>query len=125
LRSLKAKEELVKRTRGIVQENRITMAAFLNTYPSLFRWMHPHPNAATQSTISLVELLGTETTAAFCDRVVQSTGVLLMPGELFELPRFFRIGLGAKLWRAHSTHWHRRSASRTVRRVHRRSSWFC
>ena len=84
-----ARAALLERAQRLLSQNLVQMTSFMQQRPQ-FAWR------PSLSTVSLVEYRGPETTAAFCDRVVHQTGVLLMPGELFELPGFFRIGLGRR-----------------------------
>lgn len=83
------REELLKRTRGILRRHLPRLEAWLESHGDLFRWTPPlagailyaeygHPIASTE----LVE------------RIRQEQSVLLVPGDMFGLGRGIRFGYG-------------------------------
>ncbi len=55
----------------------------------MLSWTRP-----TASPIGFPRLLGVEDTTGFCEQLVADTGVLLLPGRVYDEPGHVRIGFG-------------------------------
>jgi len=89
--ALRHRERLVERNVGIILENLAWLDAFFERRSDVFVWQRPKagPIAFPRLLIGQVE--------AFCERLVQQDGVLLLPGTLFDDPEnHFRMGFGRK-----------------------------
>jgi aspartate/methionine/tyrosine aminotransferase len=90
--ALRHHTELHRRNLEIVVTNLRLVDAFLERRADLFEWQRPHAG-----TVGLVRYLAPEGTAAFCDRVVRESGVLLLPSVELEFDdSHFRIGFGRR-----------------------------
>jgi aspartate/methionine/tyrosine aminotransferase len=83
-------EALFERTRRRLVSNRDLLAAFFERRKPLFRWTKPRAG-----TTVFPEFLGGPA-LAFCDRLVEETGIMLVPGVLFDVSdgEFIRFGYG-------------------------------
>lgn len=87
--ALRHRGVIAQRNIDLIQRNLAVLGAFFSQYPDLFEWLPPRAGP-----IAFPRLLG-ENVDAFCDRLVQTSGVLLMPGTAFDHPgNHFRIGFG-------------------------------
>jgi aspartate/methionine/tyrosine aminotransferase len=95
--ALRARDRVLARTRGIVAENLPVFDAFFARHPDLFSWEHPDGGC-----VAFPRYLGADGVEAFCTRLVETEGVLLLPAsiyasELAEVPADrFRIGVGRR-----------------------------
>jgi aspartate/methionine/tyrosine aminotransferase len=87
--ALRHREVLAGRNRRLVLDNLPLLDAFLDRHADRFSWTRP-----TASPIGFVRVHGVDDTAAFCERVVAESGVLLLPGEVYDEPGHVRIGFG-------------------------------
>jgi aspartate/methionine/tyrosine aminotransferase len=93
--ALQAREHILARNRVIVDSNLVMLEAFFRNYSHIFDWRLPDGGC-----VGFVRYKGADGVEAFTDRVVQETGVLLLPAgvyrsELNEVPTdYFRIGYG-------------------------------
>lgn len=90
--ALRAHEALSARNREIVRANSSRAGAFFSGQPERFRWLAPQAGS-----VAFPEWLGKESVEAFCKTVLEEAGVMIVPGEMFDLPgRHFRVGLGRR-----------------------------
>lgn len=90
--ALRAHETLAARSLGIIRRNLTLAESFFSVHSKLFRWLPPHAGS-----VAFPEWLGTRTIEEFCDLAVKDAGVMIVPGEIFDMPgRHFRVGLGRK-----------------------------
>lgn len=90
--ALKHSDELLRRSLGIIQGNLAIANDFFARYPHLFRNNQPKagPIAFHQITID-------QPISAFCEDLVQKSGVLLLPADIYSFKgQFFRMGYGRK-----------------------------
>jgi aspartate/methionine/tyrosine aminotransferase len=80
---------LAERNRVIVQRNLPLLDAFFDGRAATFSWVRP-----TASPIGFPRLLGHDDTRSFCERLVAETGVLLLPGDVYDEPGHVRVGFG-------------------------------
>jgi aspartate/methionine/tyrosine aminotransferase len=89
--ALRHRKALVERTQKIIAENLNVLDSFFDRHADRFTWQRPRAGA-----IGFPKLLG-EDVEAFCDSLVKTAGVLLLPGTVYEDPgNHFRIGFGRK-----------------------------
>ncbi|MEO0771767.1 MAG: pyridoxal phosphate-dependent aminotransferase [Pseudomonadota bacterium] len=92
---LKARDQILARNNAIVDENLPKWDAFFARFPDLFEWRRPDG-----SCMAFPRYLGADGVEAFCQRLVEEAGVLLLPStiyssELSETPTDrFRLGFG-------------------------------
>ena len=87
--ALRHRDVLAGRNRAIVLANLPLVDAFLDRHAALFSWTRP-----TASPIGFPRLHGAEDATGFCEQVVTDTGVLLLPGRVYDEPGHFRLGFG-------------------------------
>jgi aspartate/methionine/tyrosine aminotransferase len=86
--ALRHRTTIAERNRGIVLANLPLVDAFLERHEG-FSWTRP-----TASPIGFVRVGGVEDATGFCEQVVADTGVLLLPGAVYDEPGHVRIGFG-------------------------------
>lgn len=95
--ALRNREKILKRNRGLLQENLQELERFFNDYSNLFEWSPPDGGC-----IAYPRYLGRDGVENFCHTLVKDYGVLLLPAsiyrsELMETPvDRFRIGFGRR-----------------------------
>jgi len=90
--ALRAKKAILEKNRKIMLENLKLLDQFFERHSSSLRWIRPESGS-----IGLVELLLPVSIDEFAQELVERTGVLIMPGSVFDMPgNFFRIGFGRK-----------------------------
>lgn len=90
--ALRAKEFILQRNMQIIQHNLRLLDAFFTRQKAKLRWIRPQ-----SGTVAFVELLLPIDVDAFADRLLKETGILIMPGTIFDYPgNYFRIGFGRK-----------------------------
>jgi len=88
--ALRAKATILKRNRTIMMDNLHLLEDFFKRYSNLFRWIRPE-----SGTMAFPELLLPVSVDQFTEQLVQKSGVLIMPGTVFDVPgNYFRIGFG-------------------------------
>ncbi len=89
--ALRHREKLVRRNLEIIIANLAELDQFFARQDNRFAWQRPQAGA-----IGFPRLIGEEV-AGFCQKLVENTGVLLLPGALYDAPgNHFRIGFGRK-----------------------------
>jgi aspartate/methionine/tyrosine aminotransferase len=87
--ALRHRQTLVDRNLAIIRRNLDVLDGFFARHTGRFAWRRPPAGP-----IAFPQLLGEEV-AAFCERLVTQTGVLLLPGTVYDHPgNHFRIGFG-------------------------------
>ena len=89
--ALRHRDVLVQRNLQIVLRNLPLLDAFLRQRSHLFEWVKPNA-----SPIGFVRLKPQRDVLAFCEEVVRESGVLLLPGTVYDQPRHIRFGYGRK-----------------------------
>lgn len=93
--ALQASDSILARNRDLVQRNLHLMDSFFSEYPQLFDWSVPDG-----SCVGYPRYLGQDGVELFCEQLVESAGVLLLPASVYrsalgETPTDrFRIGYG-------------------------------
>lgn len=90
--ALRAHQAIAARSLEIVRRNLVNADNFFTRHSKLFRWLPPQAGS-----IAFPEWLGDRTIEEFCDLAVNEAGIMIVPGEIFDIPdRHFRVGLGRK-----------------------------
>ena len=87
--ALRHREKLVERNRQLVLRNLNLLSGFLVDRRNLFSWTRPNG-----STIGFVKFKLDQDVYQFCETVVAESGVLLLPGTVYDEPRHIRFGYG-------------------------------
>ncbi len=95
--ALRARDQVLARTRGIVAANLPVFGAFFARHPDLFEWAAPDGGC-----VAFPRYLGADGVEAFCRELVETEGVLLLPASIYasdlaDVPADrFRIGVGRR-----------------------------
>lgn len=89
--ALRHRSIVVQRNLEIVRRNLSLLDEFLKRHSNLFDWVKPNA-----SPIGFVRLKLDRDVYAFCEEVVRDSGVLLLPGSVYDQPRHIRFGYGRK-----------------------------
>ena len=89
--ALRHREVLIQRNREIVMRNLPLLDAFFRQRSHLFAWIKPNA-----SPIGFVHFKPHRDALQFCERVVRDSGVMLLPGTVYDQPRHIRFGFGRK-----------------------------
>jgi aspartate/methionine/tyrosine aminotransferase len=89
--ALRHREQLAARNLGIIQANLSLLDGFLARHADLFTWVRPKAGP-----IAFPKLLKGDIDS-FCDELVHESGVLLLPGTIYDHPgNHFRVGFARK-----------------------------
>ena len=89
--ALRHRREIADRNIGIIRSNLDVLDRLFSRHAGKFEWKRPRAGS-----IAFPKLIGADA-AAFCHTLVTETGVLLLPGTLFDdAGNHFRIGFGRK-----------------------------
>ncbi len=92
LMALRAREKILARNVAIVRANRAHAEAFCAEHPALFEWLSP-----VAGSIAFPRWTGPGPVEGLCQALVDSHGVMVAPGHLFEMAGgHFRLGLGRR-----------------------------
>jgi aspartate/methionine/tyrosine aminotransferase len=89
--ALRHRDVLVKRNLGIVQKNLALLDALFARRADLFDWVRPDA-----SPIGFARFKPSRDVQEFCDDVVHKSGVMLLPGSVYDEARHIRFGFGRK-----------------------------
>lgn len=90
--ALRNRAALHARSLAIINANLRILDAFFERHAALFRWQRPRAGS-----VGLVRYSGGEGTETFCDQVVRSSGVMLLPSVELEFgDAHFRVGFGRR-----------------------------
>lgn len=89
--ALRHREVLVQRNREIVLRNLPLLDAFLRQRSNLFEWVKPNA-----SPIGFARFKPQRDVQSFCEDAVKNSGVLLLPGTVYDQPHHIRFGYGRK-----------------------------
>ena len=90
--ALRAKGKILERNRNIMMTNLEILDRFFERQAATVSWHRPEAG-----TMAFPELLLPISIDRFTDMLVEQTGVLIMPGTVFDFPgNYFRIGFGRK-----------------------------
>jgi aspartate/methionine/tyrosine aminotransferase len=87
--ALRHRQSLLRRNLGLIHDNLQVLDGFFARHPERFSWRRPRAGP-----VAFPRLEGAEV-ESFCDRLRESSGVLLLPGSVFgDRNNHFRIGFG-------------------------------
>lgn len=87
---LRAKEAIVSRHMSRITRNLALLDAFFQRHSRSFSWIRPKAG-----TVGFPGLLAAEPPAEFCEKLIRTAGVMLLPSTVYEYERpHFRIGFG-------------------------------
>lgn len=95
--ALRARDRILARNRALVADNLEKLDQFFGDYPTLFDWAVPDGGC-----VGFPRYKGPEGVEQFAERLVQETGVLLLPASIYQSqltpvpPDRFRIGYGRR-----------------------------
>ena len=90
LMGLRNRQWIIGRNLKMIAYNKQLMEAFAAERPDVIRWIPPKAGS-----VAFPELLLEKDIEKFCRCLVDKTGVMLLPGSVYDYPgRFFRVGLG-------------------------------
>ena len=87
--ALRHRESLAGRNRAIVNANLPLLDAFFERHADTLSWTRP-----TAGPIGFASLHDQTDSTSFCEQVVAETGVLLLPGAVYDEPGHLRLGFG-------------------------------
>ena len=93
--ALRARDRILSRNRTLLHENVVALERLFTDFPELIQWSRPLGGC-----VAFPQFLGTKGVEEFCRRLLEESGVLLLPAsiyasELSETPKdHFRIGFG-------------------------------
>ena len=85
------RQKFIDRNLQIVLRNLRQLSAFLARHPDVFDWTPPNA-----STIGFAYFKLPGDVQEFCEQLVQQSGVLLLPGTVYDEPRHLRFGYGRR-----------------------------
>ncbi|MDX2003869.1 MAG: aminotransferase class I/II-fold pyridoxal phosphate-dependent enzyme [Meiothermus sp.] len=87
--ALRHREVLLRRNLEIIHKNLPLLEAFIARHPDLLEWVRPQASPIGFPRLKVgVEVMG------WCETVVRETGVLILPGSVYDQPRHVRMGYG-------------------------------
>lgn len=90
--ALQAADQVVARNLEIIRQNLSQASHFFERWSGLFSWIPPQAGS-----VAFPEWKGPGGTYEFCEAVVDQSGVMIVPGSLFDRGgQHFRIGLGRR-----------------------------
>jgi aspartate/methionine/tyrosine aminotransferase len=89
--ALRHRGTLVQRNLEIVRRNLALLDGFIRRRADLVEWVKPNA-----SPIGFVHFKPERDVFAFCEDVVRGSGVMLLPGSVYDQPRHIRFGFGRK-----------------------------
>jgi len=88
--ALRAKDQVLARSRALLARNFALLDAFFAEHAGTFRWVRPRAGS-----VAFPRLLGEAKVADFARALVEREGVLILPAEVYDFPgNHFRLGLG-------------------------------
>lgn len=88
--ALRARDQVLARSRALVARNLALLDDFFARHAARFRWVRPRAGS-----VAFPRLLGEAPVADFARALVEREGVLLLPGGVYDFPgNHFRLGLG-------------------------------
>ncbi|GEM46721.1 aminotransferase class I/II-fold pyridoxal phosphate-dependent enzyme [Deinococcus cellulosilyticus] len=88
--ALRHASEILQENRKLVLSNLALLQGFMQRHQDMFDWVPP------QGSPIAFPRLKSGNASEFCRQVLEKTGILLLPGEVYDQPEHFRIGYGRK-----------------------------
>jgi len=88
--ALRNKEAILQRNNAIVESNLTLLDTFFKDHSHLFSWVRPSAGC-----VGFVKYQSPELIDAFCQRLIEKAGVLLLPASVYDVSsNHFRMGFG-------------------------------
>lgn len=88
--ALRSKEKVIERHLNRTRRNLALLDDFFQRHSQFFSWVRPKAG-----TIGFPKILSTENSLKFCERVVNDTGIMILPSTVYGYDgRHFRVGFG-------------------------------
>jgi aspartate/methionine/tyrosine aminotransferase len=88
--ALRARVQVLARSRDIIQRNLLALDPFFRRWSSQLEWVSP-----TAGAVGFPRLIGSMDVGRLAARLREEAGVLILPGEVFDFPGpHFRLGFG-------------------------------
>ena len=87
--ALRARGTIISRSREIIRANLETAREFFLRHQELFSWLEP-----AGGSIAFPRYHAPIPLDRFCQELLEVQSALIVPGDLFDIPDHFRIGLG-------------------------------
>ena len=94
--ALRHREVVLKRNREIVRKNVALLDAFFKKRGDLFDWVRPNAATIGFARFKPAPNVREFSVQGFCDDVVSKSGVMLLPGSVYDEPQHIRFGYGRK-----------------------------
>jgi aspartate/methionine/tyrosine aminotransferase len=94
--ALRHREALLKRNLEIVRKNLVLLDAFFKKRADLFDWVRPDAATIGFARFKPARNVQKFSVREFCDDVVTKSGVMLLPGSVYDEPQHIRFGYGRK-----------------------------
>jgi len=85
------KYKLIERAKSIVRNNLSLLMETIKNHNDTFKIIKPEGG-----TIALIKILNCNSTLEYAEKLFNERRLLIIPGETFNIPGYFRIGLGVK-----------------------------
>jgi aspartate/methionine/tyrosine aminotransferase len=85
------RQQFIQRNLQIVLRNLSQLCGFFARHADLFEWIPPN-----SSTIGFAQFQPQLDVHCFCEQVIAQSGVLLLPGSVYDQPRHIRFGYGRR-----------------------------
>lgn len=89
--ALQARDQVVARNLDIVRSNLKRAEDWFATRRDAFEWLRP-----VAGPVAFPRLLGQTSALEFAEATIRERGVMIAPGEMFDYPGHFRVGLGRR-----------------------------
>lgn len=88
--ALKNIEKVMDRNLGIARQNLETLLKWFKEHADFFDYVKPRAGVLTFPRVKNISM----TTEELCKKLFEKEGLLMVPGECFEMPGYLRIGFG-------------------------------
>jgi aspartate/methionine/tyrosine aminotransferase len=89
--ALRHRDVLIRRNLEIVHRNLALLGDFFRDHSELFEWVKPNA-----SPMCFPRFHGSVNVLQFCDDLVRESGVMLLPGTVYDQPHHIRFGYGRR-----------------------------
>lgn len=90
--ALDNQSKILKRNAQLIETNLAVLDQFFMNHADLFSWVRP-----TGGCVGFVKYKGPQPVDAFCQDLLETKGVLLLPGSVYDVTgNYFRIGFGRR-----------------------------
>ncbi len=87
--ALRHRDKLIERNLKIVHHNLPLMKDFVKRHSDIFSWIEPQASPIGFPKVNIAEEI-----TQWCEKVVEKTGVLILPGSVYDQPQHVRMSYG-------------------------------